>query len=261
MVRLGSLFTMKTPTTPPPADLFWTCEVCGPVEPLFLPFNRGRWIKRSCQCQRQARMIREEAERHQMWLAEQRRQTFGGWLGERWADPAIIRELSQKTFATFDASLFPEAYARASAFADKPTGTMIFYGPCGVGKTHLEAAICNFLREERRVRSLFVSSPLFFTAYHHAMKHDLDYHTLLQRATQTPVLVLDDIDKARPTEARWDLYYLLIDERYKARRPTILSTNKVEELGSYIGDAALSRLSRGVVYVEMIGTDYRQEEE
>ncbi len=44
-------------------------------------------------------------------------------------------------------------------------------------------------------------------------------------------------------------------------RPTVISTNKREELDLYIGEASLSRLSRGLVAVNMIGDDYRREEE
>ena len=136
----------------------------------------------------------------------------------------------------------------------------MFYGSYGVGKTHLEAAIANAQREQGN-RSLFTSAPQFFMAYNDAMKHDKDYTALLRQAIETPLLILDDIDKARPTDARWDTYYLIIDERYKAKRPTVLSTNKIEELHLYIGEATVSRLQRGMVPVKMIGTDYRSEEE
>ena len=58
----------------------------------------------------------------------------------------------------------------------------------------------------------------------------------------------------------WEVYWEIFDERCKAKRPTIVSTNKWEELDRYIGEASLSRLSRGRVAVHMRGDDYRREE-
>ena len=38
LTRLGSLLpALAQPTMPPPEELCWTCEVCGPIVPLFLP--------------------------------------------------------------------------------------------------------------------------------------------------------------------------------------------------------------------------------
>jgi DNA replication protein DnaC len=84
---------------------------------------------------------------------------------------------------------------------------------------------------------------------------------LIQQIMSAPLLILDDIDKSRPTESRWEIYWLIFDERSRAKRPTVLSTNKREELDRYVGAASLSRLSRGLVAVRMVGDDYRREEE
>lgn len=258
--KIGDL--IKAPTTPPPADLFWECEECGPIEPFATPW--GSWIRRSCPCQRQARREQEESKRRIAWLAEQRTHTFGGWLGKQWINHGAIQQLDACRFESYDASRFPLAYQKALEFAQHPRGNLIFYGWYGVGKTHLEAAIANHLREaEMPTSCLFTSAPLFFMAYEEARKSDgpLDHHTLLRRAMSAAVLILDDVDKCRHSEAREDVYYTLIDERYKSGKPTVLSLNELDDLPRHIGQAAFSRISCGLVAIKMVGgTDYRQEQ-
>ena len=271
LTHLGTILpAQKSPAMPPPPELCWTCRVCGPVPPLYL--STGRWIKRSCACQRQARQRREQEDRHSAWLTSQRTRTFGGWMGSRWVDPEVISAMSRKTFDRYDGSYQLEAFEKALAFAHQPKGNLLFHGDYGTGKTHLSAAICNHLREvgrdlpdgkQERMTSLFVSAPQFFLAYEETRRAgDQTAHIrLMSQVMSTPLLVLDDIDKSRPTEARIETYWLIFDERCKAKRPTVLSTNKREELDGSIGAASVSRLSRGLVAVEMRGDDYRREEE
>jgi DNA replication protein DnaC len=269
MTPLASLLSLG-PKTEPPAELCWTCEVCGDVPPLCL--RTGRWIKRSCECQRRQQQEETREQLRQAWQEEQRTRTFGGWMGAQWVDPRVVDEMGRKTFDRFDVLWQSEAFERAMAFARQPKGNLLFYGDYGTGKTHLEAAICNYLREvgrdrpdgkQERMRSLFVSAPQFFMAYEETKRaRDQTAHfRLVDQVVSTPLLVFDDIDKSRPTDQRWEIYWLIFDERCKAKRPTVLSTNKRDELEHYIGAASVSRLSRGLVAVEMVGDDYRREEE
>lgn len=61
--KLAELLHLRQPEAAPPPELYWTCAVCGIVEPLCLP--TGRWIKRSCACQRHER---EQRAQHECWL-------------------------------------------------------------------------------------------------------------------------------------------------------------------------------------------------
>ena len=53
LLRVDSIGFVREPQGPPPQELYWTCDVCGVVEPLLIA--TGRYIKRSCACQRAAR--------------------------------------------------------------------------------------------------------------------------------------------------------------------------------------------------------------
>lgn len=271
MENVTSHFERIAPLTHAPDELYWTCAVCGLIEPYFIPVSPGKWIRRSCACERAERQQAQERQARDLWIATYRKRTYGGWLGESWIDEDIIDEMCAKTFATYDRSRFPQGYDAAWDFAHRLKGNLIFSGSLGTGKTHLEAAIANYLREETAPRrfgeygvpSLFVSAPQFFMVHDQTRKmFDQSKHlSLIQQAIETPLLILDDIDKSRPREDREEVYYHLLDERYKAKRPTVLSTNKLESLSSYIGEAAMDRLMRGMTPVKMTGNSYRLEEE
>jgi DNA replication protein DnaC len=257
---------------------------------LLLP--TGRWIARTCACERAAKHEAEAKRERQALLKAMAVRTYGGWLGEGWYDPK--RNLSNRTFANYDAERSQEyadlcqmireerdiaqrktlnelkhqfeedrltwrnALAQAQEFAQHFTGTFLLHGPSGVGKSHLLAAICNTLRtQEQPVSSLFVTAPRFFSAFYDHMKHDNDEWSLVRQAVATPFFVFDDLDKAGTKEFRKEVFYQIIDERCNARKPIGITTNDMEGLPQYIGEAAYSRLMAGLRSVEMRGQDYR----
>jgi DNA replication protein DnaC len=226
---------------------------------LWLP--TGRWIKRSCACQRAERQRQQDQEQLLAWAAEQRSLCFGGWLGRQWASTSIVKELTRKTFESYDRERFPDAYALALAFAGNPRGNLILHGDYGTGKTHLAVAVVNQLLEQG-VICRFASAPQLYESYVATHKqYDQTAHIQLQeRLYSCTILVLDDVDKIEPNSEVHRFYFTLFDERYKARKSTIITTNRYDELDHYIGKAAFSRLSRAMRLVEMLGEDYRLEE-
>ncbi|SRR5258707_532527 len=246
--------------TDQPPEEPWTCPQCGVIQPLRLP--SGRYIRRSCACERAVRRQILLREQRLAWMSQQVFDTYG-WLGERFSD----MPLTAKTFENFlpvrwvkhpqpHEVNMQKAYDTAREFALTIEGSLILYGSYGTGKTHLLAAICNELRTAERA-SRFTTAPKLFKAMQSAMEHHEDTYSIVRKAIMTPLLVLDDVDKAKPSEFREEIYYEIIDERTKHGRPIALSTNKLTDLAHYIGGAACSRLSIGQIAVEMTGDDFR----
>jgi len=235
----------------PPPELFWTCEKCGVIPPFPL---LSHWARRSCACEREAREAQRLEESQAAWRAAQIYRTFGGWLGAGWSDT----DLAECTFARYQRPLKwqQEAWKAVTSWFAGMRGNLMLRGSFGTGKTHLAAAICNALRE-RRVTSLFVSGPKYFAVRNDLIKHDGDFHGIDRLAISTPLLVLDDADKAHHTDSRQETYWLIIDERAKAGRPTVVTCNDMSNLLATLGQAAFSRLMNGVQSVEMTGKDYR----
>lgn len=153
--------------------------------------------------------------------------------------------------------LFPDAYEQAVTFAREPRGILVLYGDYGTGKTHLLVAIAN-ARRERAEATLFASAVTLFDAIQDRIGRKQDYHDLLRRAIATPVFILDDVDKPKPSDFREEVYYQIIDGRTRVRRPIAVSCNcSPAALSRWIGGAARSRLMQDVLLVEMMGQDYR----
>jgi len=207
---------------------------------------------RKCACQLAEEKRMEQEKRRQERLEYAANQTYN-WLGSRWSETP----LRKKTFENFRAEQQPDAYDMARDFAASPHGTFILHGTYGTGKTHLLAAICNEALFTHDMQSLFTTSTKLFAAIQQKIGNREDHYALVERAVKTPMLILDDIDKAKWSEFREEIYFAIIDERVKRELPIALSTNRLDELDSFVGGAVFSRLKIGQVAIAMVGRDYR----
>lgn len=227
------------------------CETCGPIEPYHVKLS-GRWLKGTCQCMIAARQSREQAEMRLAWMREQPRRSFE-WLGKQWTDMPLL----EKTFDNFDVALQPNAYEAIQFFLTDMHGSLVLHSEgYGTGKTHLLAGIVNYLRING-VESRFTTAPKLFRKIQQCMDYKEPYTHLVVMACCTPLLVLDDVDKAKPSEWKQELFFEIVDERVKRGLPIALSTNRVSDLAFYVGGAACSRLSISQIDVDMNGDDYR----
>jgi DNA replication protein DnaC len=234
-----------------PPEQPWECPTCGIIPPYKLP--SGRLIRRMCECEKEVRRLQVMRSQRQAWMEGQVFDTYG-WLGEQFTD----LPLQDMTFESFDESRQLRAYNAARQFVLEPTGNFILHGTYGTGKTHLLAAICNELRQAE-IASRFCLAPKLFQAMGQAIGHHEDTYLLMRKAIMTPLLVIDDIDAANPSDWRNEQLYLIFNERAIHNRPTAVSTNKLIQLEKYIGGKARSRLKIGEIAVEMSGTDFRIE--
>ena len=235
--------------SPDPAAHTWTCPRCGVIPAKELHLAPGYYIRCSCPCEVHQREQQMVAAARQMSQQEQRYT----WMGRAWADLALM----QKTFATFERACQPVAFDTAQAFAHDRQGTLVLHGPYGVGKTHLLAAIANACHATG-TSCLYVSAVTLFEVLQEHIQQNRDYHELLKRAIHTPLLLLDDLDKPKPSEFRESIFYHVIDKRTLAGLPLAISCNGAPaDLDRWIGGAARSRLMMGLRPVEMQGADYR----
>ncbi|MCL2141029.1 MAG: ATP-binding protein [Dehalococcoidia bacterium] len=161
-------------------------------------------------------------------------------------------ELQKKmTFSSFDhrrANLSQEqqdnlnkAYDLALSFANAPDGWLVFQGVTGCGKTHLAAAIVNF-RYQAEQQALFVVVPEILDHLRSTFSPDskTTYDQLFERIKTIPLLVLDDLGAQSATKWAQEKLYQVINYRYNAQLPTVVTTNLcLEELENRVS----SRLS------------------
>lgn len=143
--------------------------------------------------------------------------------------------LRRMTFSNFDykrLNLPPEerrnleqAYNLALSFAQSPQGWLIFLGINGCGKTHLAAAVANYLRHEGR-SALFVVVPDLLDHLRSTFgpESKVSYDELFEKIKEAQVLILDDFGEQSATPWAQEKLYQLINYRYNARLATVVTT-------------------------------------
>ncbi len=235
-----------------PSSKTWTCPHCGNIPAKELRQAPGYYIRQPCACEERERERQAQKRLQAEQIASSHAQVYT-WMGRDWADLTLL----EKTFAAFEHSRQPEAFEIAQMFATQPRGNLVLFGGYGVGKTHLLAAIANAFHLSGRP-CLYISAVALFEAIQERIQKNREYHDLITRAIHAPLLLIDDLDKPKPSEFRESIYYLLIDKRTLASRPLALSSNvPPPALDRWIGGAARSRLLSALCPVEMQGADYR----
>ena len=130
-----------------------------------------------------------------------------------------------------------EAYKLARSFAQAPEGWLVLLGRNGCGKTHLAAAIANY--------QLGKGKPVFFVVVSDFLDHlrsafspesKVTYDELFEKVKKAPLLILDDFGEQSSTPWAQEKLYQVINYRYNARLPTVITTCfALEELESRIG--------------------------
>lgn len=163
--------------------------------------------------------------------------------------------LAHLTFASFIAepSHLPgdrarnlrRAYDTCYHYAQEPEGWLLLTGTFGCGKTHLAAAIAN--------HRLAMGEPVVFMVVPDLLDHlratyspqsPVSYDNLFDQLRATPLLILDDLGTQSSTPWAQEKLFQLLNYRYNAHLPTVITTNqRLEELEprlrSRLGDPSL----------------------
>ena len=119
---------------------------------------------------------------------------------------------------------FTRAFEAARRFARGPEGWLVLAGPSGSGKTHLAAAIGN--------DRLAHAEPAIFMVVPDLLDHvratfsptsEVTYDNLFDSLRTTPLLILDDLGAQVTTPWSEEKLNQLINHRYSARLPTVVT--------------------------------------
>ena len=138
------------------------------------------------------------------------------------------------------------AYRCAMNFAEKPENWLLFVGANGCGKTHLAAAIANRARARGERPVFFVVSDLL-DYLRHLMDREAGTSFLegFNQLRNAPLLILDDLDPQSDVGWVKDRLFQVINHRYTARLPTVItatpnSLQRMEErIAARLNDPAL----------------------
>ena len=163
------------------------------------------------------------------------------------------------------------AFRYAAKFVlDYPTERgLLFAGPVGTGKTHLSVSIVNRLIKTKNVECVFYEFGSLLKEIQDSYNPTTQSSELkvLAPVYQAGLLVLDELGASIPSEWVRDTMYQIINRRYNDRKPTIFTTNYLDDVGNTpkaqtledrIGPRLRSRLYEMTHYIEMPGDDYRK---
>jgi DNA replication protein DnaC len=179
----------------------------------------------------------------------------------------IGRKFWNESFETFDdyTDELKEHLATAREFAGKPEGKLVMLGEHGNGKNHLAASI------------LKKTGGLIYRAYEiglllrQAMNGSTTEYEVLTRLCETPLLVIDEIEKLKDSEAKNHWLSYVVGKRYDDMLPVIFignchTQNACREkqrpcpkcIEYHLENDILSRIIEDGIIMEFTGDDYRE---
>lgn len=240
-------------------DGLYYCHKCDTPKQVKVknPFIVGRYDIRHCLCKcRIEKKEREEAERRraefEKRVKEYRRMGFPESDMQNW------------TFANDDGSNEKIMSAMKNYVANfddllKQGKGLLLFGTVGTGKTYAAACIANALIDK--------GCPVLMTDFVRIantvggmFEGKQEYYDSLNRF---PLLILDDLAAERKTEYMQEIVYNVIDSRYRAGLPLIVTTNLTSEELKHPSDISyqrtFSRLLEMCLPVKVEGKDKRLE--
>lgn len=194
-----------------------------------------------------------ESDAQRLALSEQRARRNGMFatlcskVGERY---------SHCTFHTFDAQTDRQKAARtacveyATTLIERITDSngLVLYGPVGTGKDHLAFAVSGTAIFRHGKHAGWINGQEWFGEIRDQMGDDggLSEHSMIQRLVAPDILTLSDPlpPVGALTQHQSTMLYRLIDARYHAGKPTIVTVNVAtdEEADARLGAATWDRV-------------------
>jgi DNA replication protein DnaC len=141
-------------------------------------------------------------------------------------------DLRQGELPSEEADNLKRAFTLAQNYAAEPHDWLVFTGDYGSGKTHLAAAIANH-RNDQGYPVLFVVVPDLLDHLRAAFspQSPVSYDKRFEEVRTSPLLVLDDLGTESATPWAREKLYQIINFRYAARLPTVITTaSPIEDL-------------------------------
>lgn len=194
------------------------CNACGEPRQTWKNFPNGKkllWC--SCKCL-DAHHVQNNSER--IKLLQERGNVSPNCTFDR-AQASKVMEVCRRYASRWDEA------------ADNGAG-LLLWGDVGTGKTFAAHCVANEL-----IRREF---PVFITSLARVLNAGFDKSDVLIRIQKTPLVIFDDLGAERSSEYALETIFLLVDERYRVRKPFIVTTNMTLDEMKHPADIGRKRI-------------------
>ena len=193
------------------------------------PYDPNVKIRRkvpvSCRCRAEAAKKEEERlqkEKEMQAIESLKKQSL---MDERLRD-ATFDKFRKTEFNAWNLKLCRRFAEHFDEMVEKNQG-LLMYGGVGTGKTFAAACIANYLLSKR--------TPVVMTSFVKLLETMQGFKEeddkLITRLNRAKLLIIDDLGAERSTDFALEKVYNIVDSRYRAKRPIILTTNlSMEEM-------------------------------
>lgn len=172
-----------------------------------------------CQCQVEEEEHRKEEEEHKKAMERIERLKRASLIDDKLknvrlgvfrknADNQKVYTLAERYVEKFD-----EMYQKRQG--------LLFWGTAGTGKSYTAACIANELLE----RNILVVMTSFVKILQNIQGNPEEENIFMSRMNDAQLLIIDDLGTERNTDYALEKVYNIIDSRYRAGKPLILTTN------------------------------------
>ena len=256
-----------------------TCKFCGMPTPfntlskfLLARGHANAAMRERCTCekavefykafdtqQKEAQTLKEKKELEQIEL-EGRKNRIANY------EKMLGRRFAGRTFENFDKkdneAIFNICYEFAKNFKNNKGEGILFLGQVGTGKTHLAAAISNYIITQGTIPVKFGNVTSLLGEIKNTYEEDSKKaeYDVIRELSEVELLIIDDLGKEKSTDWSNNIIYRIVNNRYEGYRPLIVTTNySMEELEKSVGDATTSRIIEMCRGVRINGKDRRKE--
>ncbi|MFJ7891320.1 AFG1/ZapE family ATPase [Lysinibacillus xylanilyticus] len=235
------------------------CTHCGnevkaiPIEVL----GRTKWVQPVCQCEQDIK--RAEVER--LIRAKEENEVRALFsisnLGEKYLnasfDNFLMRQGSENAFKV--------AKHYAEHFNEFGFESIMLWGDVGNGKTHLAAAVHNYLTAQGKV-IVFVSMPELLSKIKATFNRNNNEseQQIMKALVICDLLIIDDLGAEKTSDWVQETVFEIFDARCRRERPILATSNlNPKQLPEQIGKRACDRLIEMSQPIENKASSYRRE--
>lgn len=219
----------------------------------------GRQHESPCPICFELKLKKEQEEENERMAEERKRmaeEAVQRHMEEKTGAARIPKRFQGKTFADYIAETPQQQRALeactsyAHDFADNLAAgrCLILSGNVGTGKTHLAAAIADYIVRETEYTAVFRSLHSILQAIKSTYGGDagVSESEVFQLFTSPDLLIIDEVGATKSSEFELSTLFALINARYESKLPTVIITNlEAHQLKESIGDRCVDRLREG----------------